>query len=188
MLKSTPKCHKLTLEVLKVTFSGSKCQRTWFGPTIKWKKSRLHRRKKPKIDLWEITGCAQIQEIERPVTPKKTRDREEVKLLKLGPQKQLDFQKPTRERIKNVSIFCNLFTPFSLSRHYSPLVKSSAKPDQKVWQNRPSINYRRRCIRKPRWAVKTMSVQCAWESMRMAITSGYCRAFITSMSSVSTSG
>jgi hypothetical protein len=22
--------------------------------------------KKPKIDLWEITGCAQIQEIERP--------------------------------------------------------------------------------------------------------------------------
>jgi hypothetical protein len=34
---------------------------TWFGPTIKWQKSRPHRRKKPKI-----TGCAQIQEIERP--------------------------------------------------------------------------------------------------------------------------
>jgi hypothetical protein len=30
------------------------------------KKSCPHRRKKPKIDLWEITGCAQIQEIERP--------------------------------------------------------------------------------------------------------------------------
>jgi hypothetical protein len=30
-----------------------------FGPTIKWQKT-------PKIDLWEITGCAQIQEIEKP--------------------------------------------------------------------------------------------------------------------------
>jgi hypothetical protein len=39
---------------------------TRFGPTIKWQKWCPHRRKKPKIDLWEITGCAQIQEIERP--------------------------------------------------------------------------------------------------------------------------
>jgi hypothetical protein len=39
---------------------------TRFGPTIKWKKSHPHHRKKPKIDLWKITGCAQIQEIERP--------------------------------------------------------------------------------------------------------------------------
>jgi hypothetical protein len=44
---------------------------TRFGPTIKWKKSHPHRRKKPKIDLWEITGCAQIQEIERPVSVRK---------------------------------------------------------------------------------------------------------------------
>jgi hypothetical protein len=29
------------------------------------KKTRPHCRKKPKIDLWEITGCT-IQEIERP--------------------------------------------------------------------------------------------------------------------------
>jgi hypothetical protein len=49
-----------------LTFSGSKCKMTQFGPTIKWQKSCPHHRKKPKIDLWEITGCAQIQEIERP--------------------------------------------------------------------------------------------------------------------------
>jgi hypothetical protein len=38
------------------------------GTAIKWQKCCPRRRKKPKIDLWEITGCAQIQEIERPVT------------------------------------------------------------------------------------------------------------------------
>jgi hypothetical protein len=32
----------------------------------KWQKSRPHRRKKLKIDISEITGCTQIQEIERP--------------------------------------------------------------------------------------------------------------------------
>jgi hypothetical protein len=36
------------------------------GPTIKWQKSCPHCRKKPKIDLWDISGCAKIQEIERP--------------------------------------------------------------------------------------------------------------------------
>jgi hypothetical protein len=58
------------LKSWKFTFSGSNCKRTWFRPTIKWQKSCQHRRKidpnRPKIDPWEITGCAQIQEIERP--------------------------------------------------------------------------------------------------------------------------
>jgi hypothetical protein len=36
------------------------------------KKCRPHLGKKPKIDLWEITGCGQIQEIERPAEEEKT--------------------------------------------------------------------------------------------------------------------
>jgi hypothetical protein len=54
----------LTLEVPKVNISGLKLPA--FGPTIKWQKSCPHCRKKPKIALWEIAGCAQIQDIERP--------------------------------------------------------------------------------------------------------------------------
>jgi hypothetical protein len=53
----------------------SKCHKFLKVKNAKWpdlglqsngKKSHPHHWKKPKIDLWEITGCAQIQEIERP--------------------------------------------------------------------------------------------------------------------------
>jgi hypothetical protein len=67
-LKSTPKCHKLTLEVLKVNIFRFKMQKDliWAYNKKKWQKSHPHHRKKPKIVLCEITGCAQIHEIERP--------------------------------------------------------------------------------------------------------------------------
>jgi hypothetical protein len=49
-------------------------------------KSRPHRRKNPKIDLWEITGCAQIQEIERPaLTCDATGTKVSLKHVKLQP-------------------------------------------------------------------------------------------------------
>jgi hypothetical protein len=63
MLKSTPKCHKLTLEVLKVNIFRFKMQN---DPI--WAYNQMA--KKSKIDLWEIAGCAQIQEIERPACPR----------------------------------------------------------------------------------------------------------------------
>jgi hypothetical protein len=58
----------MTLEVLKVNIFRFKMQNDliWAYIQPNGKKSCPHRRKKPKIELWEITGCAQIQEIERP--------------------------------------------------------------------------------------------------------------------------
>jgi hypothetical protein len=60
MLKSTPKCHKLTLEILKM-------QKDPIWASNQMAKKFSAPQKNPKIDLWEITGCTQIQEIERPV-------------------------------------------------------------------------------------------------------------------------
>jgi hypothetical protein len=60
MIKYTPKCHKLTLEVLKVDIFRFKMQN---DPI--WSYNQMT--KKSKIDLWIITGRAKIQEIERPV-------------------------------------------------------------------------------------------------------------------------
>jgi hypothetical protein len=60
--------HLKTCPKLKVNIFRFKMQNDliWTGPTIKWQKSPLHRRKKPKIDLREVTGYAQMQAIERP--------------------------------------------------------------------------------------------------------------------------
>jgi hypothetical protein len=59
MLKSTPKCPKLTLEVLKVNIFRFKIQKDPISAYNQMAKSNLHHRKKPQIDLWEKTGCAQ---------------------------------------------------------------------------------------------------------------------------------
>jgi hypothetical protein len=56
----------LTLEVLKVNIFRFKMQNDLIWAYNQMAKSHLHHRIKPKIDLWEITGCAQIQEIVRP--------------------------------------------------------------------------------------------------------------------------
>jgi hypothetical protein len=63
---NSQKWHKLTLEVLKVNIFMFKMQNDLIWAYNQMAKSRPHCRKKPKIDLWEITGCVQIQEIERP--------------------------------------------------------------------------------------------------------------------------
>jgi hypothetical protein len=67
MLKSTPKCPKLILEVLKVNIFRFNANGPDLGLQSNVKKVICTAEKKPKIDLWEIAGCAQIQEIEKPV-------------------------------------------------------------------------------------------------------------------------
>jgi hypothetical protein len=56
----------LTIEVLKVKIFRFKMQKYLIWAYNQLAKSHLNRRKKPKLDLCEITGCAQIQAIESP--------------------------------------------------------------------------------------------------------------------------
>jgi hypothetical protein len=60
-LKSTTKCHKLTLVIQRINIFRFKMENDPIWAYNQMAKSRPHCRKKPKIDLWEITGCAQIQ-------------------------------------------------------------------------------------------------------------------------------
>jgi hypothetical protein len=58
----------LTLEVLKVNIFRFKMQNDPIWAYNQMVEKSSAPQKKPKIDLWEIRGCAQIQEIERPGT------------------------------------------------------------------------------------------------------------------------